>query len=80
MINKEPPFPILNKKTAVIYTDPEKNRNRFGRMVYFHKTGAVVDIMTKDQFKNFKSYEPERMGISSIKTRSKSNSGQAGTI
>jgi len=77
---KEPPFPIKAGKPKIIYSDPEKNRNRFGRMVYFHKTGAVVDIMTKEQFGDFKSYEPGRYGRSSIKTRSKSNSGQAGTI
>lgn len=80
MIRKDPPFPIKERKVVQIYSDPEKNKNRFGRMVYLHKTGAVVDVMTKEQFNNFKSYEPGRMGISSIKTRSKSNSGQAGTI
>lgn len=80
MTFKEPPFPIKMGSPKVVYSDPEKNKNRFGRMVYFHKTGAVIDIMTKDQFSGFKSYEPGRYGKSSIKTRSKSNSGQAGTI
>lgn len=80
IIRKAPPFPIKEGKVLQPNADPEKNRNRFGRMVYFHKTGAVVDVMTREQFNNFKSYEPGRMGMSSIKTRSKSNSGQAETI
>jgi len=79
-IYKEPPFPVGLKKTKIIHLDPEKNRNRFGRMVYGHKTAGEICVMTGEQFSEFKSYEPGRMGISSIKTRSKSASGQAGTI
>ena len=79
MIKNEPPFPIGLKKPK-LFVDPLKTRNRFGRMVYGHKTAGEICIMTKEQFEDFRSYEPGKMGISSIKTRSKSASGQAGTI
>jgi|LauGreDrversion2_6_1035139.scaffolds.fasta_scaffold68008_2 hypothetical protein len=78
---KEPPFPIKGRKqTSHNHTDPEKRRNRFGRMVYGHKTAGEICIMTSDQFADFKSYEPGRCGISSIKTRSKTTGGAAGGL
>ena len=80
MITKTPPFPVGFKKSPmVIYSDPEKNRNRFGRMVYGHKTAGEICVMTSNQFADFKSYEPGRQGISSVKTRSKHASNLAGS-
>jgi hypothetical protein len=49
-------------------------------MVYGHKTAGEICIMTSDQFADFKSYEPGRCGISSIKTRSKTTGGAAGGL
>jgi len=79
MITKTPPFPVGPKKSpAIIYSEPEKNRNRFGRMVYGHKTAGEICVMTSAQFSDFKSYEPGRHGISSVKTKSKHASNLAG--
>lgn len=80
MIYKEPPFPIKERKLTINYTDPEKNKNRFGRMVYGHKTAGEICVMTKEQFSDFKSYEPGRQGISSVKTRSKLSSNLGGDL
>lgn len=78
---KLPKFPIGLKKPAItIYSDPEKNKNRFGRMVYGHKTAGVIDVMTRDQFENRKCYEPGRFGFSSIKTVSKNSTAQGGNM
>jgi len=41
MAFKEPPFPIGYKK-PLINLSPEKMRNRFGRMVYGHKTAGAL--------------------------------------
>lgn len=80
LTSKLPKFPILTyKKQVLINKDPEKNKNRFGRMVYGHKTAGEICIMRKEEFDNFKSYEPNK-GWSSIKTRSKSNSGSSGSL
>lgn len=76
---KLPLFPIGFKKT-VIQIDPSKQRNRFGRMVYGHKTAGEICIMTKDQFADFKSYEPTRAGRSSVKTKSKTTGGDSGGL
>ena len=78
---KNPPFPVgLKTQMKVIYNDPEKNRNRFGRMVYGHKTAGEICIMTRDQFDDFKSYEPTRCGRSSVKTQSKTTGGSSGGL
>lgn len=78
---KEPPFPIgLKKSTGSIIIDPEKKRNRYGRMVYGHKTAGEICVMTGEQFNDFKSYEPGRYGRSSIKTRSKTTGGASGAL
>lgn len=76
MIYKEPPFPIKEKIQKPLI-DSSKTRNRFGRMVYGHKTAGEICIMTGEQFKDFKSYEPGRFGISSLKTRTKTPHGGA---
>ena len=74
-----PPFPI-GKKKPVAEVDPSKLRNRFGRMCYGHKTAGEICVMTKEQFADFKSYEPGRYGRSSIKTRSKTTGGSSGGL
>ena len=79
-IKSTPLFPIGIKKTKEIYSDPEKNRNRFGRMVYGHKTAGEICVMNGEQFSDFKSYEPGRFGRSSIKTRSKHCTNMGGDI
>jgi hypothetical protein len=59
-IAQQPKFPILAlKKQQPITSDPEKRRNRFGRMVYEHKTAGEICIMKREEFENFKSYEPQ---------------------
>lgn len=79
MTKSVPPFPILEKK-PMTKIDPSKQRNRFGRMCYGHKTAGEICVMTREQFADFKSYEPGRHGRSSIKTRSKTNGGAAGGL
>jgi hypothetical protein len=79
-IKSKPLFPIGLKKINIIHSDPEKNRNRFGRMVYGHKTAGEINVMTGIQFKDFKSYEPGRHGRSSVKTRSKHCTNQGGDL
>jgi hypothetical protein len=49
-------------------------------MVYGHKTAGEICVMTKEQFADFKSYEPTRCGRSSIKTRSKTTGGDSGGL
>jgi len=80
IIQKEPPFPVGLKKTKVVNSDPEKNRNRFGRMVYGHKTAGEICVMTGEQFTDFRSYEPGRYGRSSVKTRSKHSTNMGGDL
>ena len=48
-----------------IFTDPnsiraprETERNRFGRMIYGHKTGAEIQILSPEQFANHRKYDP----------------------
>ena len=77
---KEPPFPILTKKIIAPSIPADKQRNRFGRMVYGHKTAGVIDIMTREQFEDRKSYEPSKFGRSSIKTKSKTTGGTSGGL
>lgn len=79
-LSKVPPFPIVTTRRTIIKSnDPEKNRNRFGRMVYGHKTAGEICVMKRDEFEAFKSYEPQK-GWSSIKTRSKTTSGSSGSL
>lgn len=78
-VSKQPLFPIGMKKPKITI-DPNRQRNRFGRMVYGHKTAGEICIMTKDQFADFKAYEPTRTGRSSIKTQSKTTGGDSGGL
>ena len=55
MAYNEPPFPIGLKKPK-IELPPEKMRNRFGRMVYGHKTAGAIEVMTKECWDNNKKY------------------------
>ena len=76
-----PLFPVgLKKNINQRDPNPEKNRNRFGRMVYGHKTAGEICVMTGEQFSDFKSYEPGRYGRSSIKTRSKHCTNMGGDL
>jgi len=75
-IKSEPRFPILNKK---VYKE-DSDKDRFARPVYDHKTAGELNIMTKEQFSDFKSFEPGRYGRSSVKTRSKSSTGASGGL
>lgn len=78
MINgREPLFPIIQRKKTPI---PQSDKNRFARPVYDHKTAGEINIMTREQFNDFKSYEPGRYGRSSVKTRSRSSSGSSGGL
>jgi len=72
-------FPIGMKKPKP-ETDPSRQRNRFGRMVYGHKTAGEICIMTREQFDDFISYEPTRCGRSSVKTQSKTTGGDSGGL
>jgi len=75
--SKEPLFPIIQIKKS---QTPRSDKNRFARPVYDHKTAGEINIMTREQFNDFKSYEPGRYGRSSVKTRSKSSSGSSGGL
>lgn len=78
-VKSQPLFPIGTRKTNACI-DPTKIRNRFGRNVYSHKTAGEICVMTREQFEDFKSYEPTRCGRSSIKTRSKTTGGASGGL
>ena len=70
MAYKEPPFPIgLKKKIEDL--PPEKKRNRFGRMVYGHKTAGAIEIMTKECWDNNKKYFEPNGARSCVKNFSK---------
>jgi len=45
----------------------EIHKNRFGAMVYDHKTAGACQIMTGSQFSNWKSYQPNRYQKSAVK-------------
>ena len=45
----------------------ETEKNRFGAMVYDHKTAGRCQIMTGAEFGNWKSYQPGRYGRSAVK-------------
>jgi hypothetical protein len=49
----------------------EKEFNRFGRMIYGHKTGGEVQIMTKDIFNETKKYYVANGARSAVKNFSK---------
>jgi hypothetical protein len=61
-----------------IFTDPnsikptrETQRNRFGRMIYGHKTAGQIEIMTKDTFEETKRYYVANGARSAVKNFSK---------
>ena len=61
-----------------IFTDPsaikspgENQRNRFGRMIYGHKTAGQIQIMTKDTFEDTKRYYVANGARSAVKNFSK---------
>lgn len=61
-----------------IFTDPnavrapnETQRNRFGRMIYGHKTAGQIEIMTKDTFEDTKRYYVANGARSAVKNFSK---------
>jgi hypothetical protein len=61
-----------------IFTDPssvrdpgEKQRNRFGRMIYGHKTAGQIEILTKDTFEDTKRYYVANRARSAVKNFSK---------
>jgi len=74
-----PLFPIKERK-PIVSLPPDKMRNRFGRMIYGHKTAGEICVMTREQFEDFKSYEPGPQGRSCIKTRSKTTGGDSGGL
>jgi len=70
-MNREPPFPIGYKKT-VVSVDPTKQRNRYGRLCFDHKTGGTIEVMTKECWdKNKKYFIPSSGGRSCVKNFSK---------
>jgi hypothetical protein len=61
-----------------IFTDPnaikqprETERNRFGRMIYGHKTAGQIEILTKDTFEETKRYYVANGARSAVKNFSK---------
>ena len=61
-----------------IFTDPnsirtprETQRNRFGRMIYGHKTAGQIEILTKDVFDSTKKYYEANGARSAVKNFSK---------
>ena len=70
-IIKQPKFPVGFKKPMVHLT-PEQQRNRFGRMVYGHKTAGAIEIMTKACWDSNKKYFEPNGAMSCVKNFSKS--------
>ena len=75
---KEPPFPIGVKKTKVCLP-AEKMRNRFGRMVYGHKTAGAIEVMTKECWDNNKKYFVPGASGTSGSSGSSGTSGSSGS-
>jgi len=49
----------------------ETERNRFGRMIFSHKTAGQIEIMTKDLFNDTKKYYDANGARSAVKNFSK---------
>jgi hypothetical protein len=49
----------------------ETERNRFGRMIYGHKTAGQIEVMTKDLFNSTKQYYTANGARSAVKNFSK---------
>ena len=69
-VKNTPPFPIGLRKPK-INLPPEKQRNRFGRMVYGHKTSGAIEIMTKECWDSNKKYFIPNGARSCVKNFSK---------
>lgn len=54
-VKSEPAFPIGTRKPAADLP-AEKQRNRYGRMVYGHKTAGAIEVMTKECWDSNKKY------------------------
>ena len=67
---KEPLYPVGFKK-PVCNLPAEKLRNRFGRMVYGHKTAGAIEVMTKECWDSNKKYFVANGARSCVKNFSK---------
>ena len=65
---------IVDDILGLNYTPPrETEKNRFGAMIYGHKTAGSCQIMTGESFSNWKSYQPTRCGRSAVKKAGSKN-------
>ena len=70
---KQPAFPIGYKKPqSQLQLPADKLRNRFGRMVYGHKTAGAIEVMTKECWDANKKYFVPNGARSCVKNFSKS--------
>jgi len=69
---KLPAFPIGHKKPQ-LQLPADKLRNRFGRMVYGHKTAGAIEVMTKACWDANKKYFVPNGARSCVKNFSKSS-------
>lgn len=53
------------------YTPRETVRNRFGRMIFSHKTAGTIEILSKETFDNTKKYYTANGARSAVKNFSK---------
>jgi hypothetical protein len=53
------------------YVPRETGRNRFGRMIYGHKTAGTIEILTKETFDDTKRYYVANGARSAVKNFSK---------
>ena len=67
---KLPAFPIGYKKPQ-LQLPADKLRNRFGRMVYGHKTAGAIEVMTKECWDANKKYFEPNGARSCVKNFSK---------
>jgi len=70
-IIKQPAYPIGFKKPQ-LQLPADKLRNRFGRMVYGHKTAGAIEVMTKACWDANKKYFEPNGARSCVKNFSKS--------
>lgn len=70
-IKNSPPFPVGVRKPK-IDLPAEKQRNRFGRMVYEGKVGGMIEIHTASSWKENKKYFKANGARSAVKNFSKS--------
>ncbi len=53
------------------YVPRETERNRFGRMIYGHKTAGTIEILSKETFDDTKRYYVANGARSAVKNFSK---------